>query len=279
MEQISRRSVLTTVGGMAGAAALAGCADEDEPSLSDTSSTTYHSADDGGGDSSSSSSSKGDGDTGGKSSSGELTEVALDPPEELANRWAAYAAVWTAVNAGGSDSGPRVEDRDWIYEMEVGEWAWLVRFTDGRAVLVGQGNPDERRGAEQEKKARAALVAGAPSWWRTYEKVVPEFNSVGFVLGWDGKTWQRAGGDGAGGFDALTFYPKSAALLGERLAQWGSEGKSGYSGKARVAADRVMKAGPKVTAAQLKALGPGLDADRLSAAVKAAKAFRGRGKH
>lgn len=273
MEQISRRRVLT-VGGLAGAVALTGCADEDEPSLSDTPSTTYHSADDG----DSATSSEGSGDTGTSSPAG-LTEVALDPPEELQNRWAAYAAAWTAVDAGGGgDSGPRVEGRDWIYEMEVGEWAWLVRFSDGRAVLVGQGNPDERRDAAQEKKARAALVAGAPSWWRTYEDVVPEFNSVGFVLGWDGKKWQRAG-DAGGGFDALTFYPKSAALLGERLAQWGSEGESGYSGQARVAADRVMKAGAKVTATQLKALGPGIDDKRLKDGVEAAKAFRGKGRH
>ena len=127
---------------------------------------------------------------------------------------------------------------------------------------------------------RAALVAGAPSWWKTYEKVVPEFNSVGFVLGWDGKKWQRAGGTGArGGFDSLTFYLDSTERLGEQLARWGSEGKSGYSGSGKAAADRVIKAGSKVTASQLKALGPGINAKHLSAATKAAKAFAGKGKH
>lgn len=277
MEQISRRSVLTTIGGLAGATALTGCADDAEPSLADTKSTTYDYGDDGPASSSSSTAgASGDGGT-----SGELTTVSLDPPEDLQNRWAAYAAVWTAADIGaGDDHGPRAEGGDWVYLMEVGEWAWLVRFTDGRAVLAGQGNPDTRRGAKEEKEARAALVAGAPSWWKTYEKVVPEFNSVGFVLGWDGKKWQRAGGTGArGGFDSLTFYLDSTERLGEQLARWGSEGKSGYSGSAKAAADRVIKAGPKVTASQLKALGPGINAKHLSAATKAAKAFAGKAKH
>ncbi|WP_435201817.1 hypothetical protein [Janibacter sp. GS2] len=274
MEQISRRSVLTTIAGLSGAAALTGCSDETEPSLADQKSTTYDYGDD-----APSSSSTAEASGGG--TTGALTTVDLDSPEDLRNRWAAYVAVWTAADIGvADDHGPRAEDGDWVYVMEVGEWAWLVRFADGRAVLAGQGNPDTRRDDAQEKEARAALLAGAPSWWKAYEKVVPEFNSVGFVLGWDGKKWQRAGAPGArGGFGALTFYLATAERLGEQLARWGSEGRTGYTGSARVAADRVMKAGPKVTAAQLKALGPGVDARRLSAATKAARAFGGKGTH
>lgn len=275
MEQISRRSVLTTIAGLSGAAALAGCSDEAEPSLADQKSTTYDYGDDA---PSSSPTSAASGDA---STAGALTTVELDSPEDLRNRWAAYVAAWTATNIGaGDEHGPRAEGGDWVYVMEVGEWAWLVRFADGRAVLAGQGSPDTRRSAAQEKKARAALLAGAPSWWKAYEKVVPESNSVGFVLGWDGKKWQRAGAPGTrGGFEALTFYPVSAGRLGEQLTRWGSKGESGYSGSARVAADRVMRAGPEVTASQLTALGPGVDARRLSAATKAAQAFEGKGKH
>lgn len=275
MEQISRRTVLTAIGGLTGATVLAGCADEAEPGLSDKDSTTYHYGDGAGG--SSASSGSGDASSGGE---GKLSAVTLDSPDDLQNRWAAYAAVWTAANISGDGTGPRVEGRDWIYEMEVGEWAWLVRFADGRALLVGQADPDTRRDETEEKQARAAITAGAPSWWQTYEKVVPEFNSVGFVIGWDGKKWQQAGEPGArGGFAALTFYLSSSRRLGEQMARWASGGSTGYSGSARVAADRIMKAGPKVTVAQLKALGPDLEAKRLSAGVKAAQAFTGKGKH
>lgn len=285
MEQISRRSVLTAISGLAGATALTGCADDAEPSLADTKSTTYDYGDDG---SSSSPTAEASGDegsggegSGGEETAAELTTVSLDSPDDLQNRWAAYVAVWTAANIGTRDDhGPRAEGGDWVYLMEVGEWAWLVRFRDGRAVLAGQGNPDTRRDAKQEKEARAALVAGAPSWWKTYEKVVPEFNSVGFVLGWDGKKWQRSGGSGArGGFDALTFHLASSERLSDQLARWGSKGQSKASRSAKAAADRVITAGPKVTASQLKALGPGIDTKRLSAATKAARAFAGKGKH
>lgn len=278
MEHISRRTMLTAIGGLTGAAALAGCADEDEPSLSEQKSTTYHYSDDEG--SSGDASGSGSGEGGESGGTGELTTVTLDSPDELQNRWAAYAAVWTAANLSGAGTGPRVEGGDWIYEMEVGEWAWLVRFADGRALLVGQGDPDTRRDAQEEKQARAAITAGAPSWWETYDKAVPEFNSVGFVIGWDGKKWQQAGEPGArGGFSALTFHLESTKRLGEQMARWASGGDTGYTGSARVAADRIIKAGPKVTVAQLKALGPELQSARLSAAVKAAKAFTGKGKH
>lgn len=272
MEQISRRSMLTAIGGLSGAAVLAACSDEAEPSLGDDPSTTYHYADESGSGSSTSG-------TEGTEAKGELSTVTLDAPDDLQNRWAAYAAVWTAANISGEGTGPRVEGGDWVYEMEVGEWAWLVRRKDGKAVLVGQGEPDTRRSAAEEKKARSALLAGAPSWWQTYETAVPEFNSVGFILGWDGKKWQQAGAPGSrGGFAALTFYLASQERTGEQLARFASGGETGYSGSARVAADRIISAGPKVTASQLKALGPELDAKRLAAGVKAAKAFAGKGK-
>ncbi len=43
--------------------------------------------------------------------------------------------------------------------------------------------------------------------------------------------------------------------------------------------DAVLKAGPKVTAAQLRALGPGIKRAQLEPATKAARAFAGRGQH
>lgn len=272
MEQISRRSVLTAIGGVVGAGALAGCADDAEPGLADTTSTTYHRG-----------TQAAEGASGGESEtsrpSGRLTEVDLAPPDDLRDRWAAYAAMWRAAGISGGDGGPRAEGGDWIYEMETGQWAVLVRLKDGRAVLAGQADPDIRRGG-REKAARADLVAGAPSWWTTYREAVPDFNSLGFVLGWDGKRWQRsADAGGSGGFGQLTFYVASDEQLGEQLVRWGSSGEQGYSGSAKAAADRVMRAGPKVTAAQLKALGPGLSRENLAAAVKAAQAFEGKGKH
>jgi len=280
VEPISRRRVLTVIGGLTGAAALAACSQDEEPSLADTPSTTYHWGDDDPEDSATSSSTSSES----PSSGGGLTTVSLDAPDELRNRWAAYAAMWTAASISGEgtssdDTGPRAEGGDWIYEMETGQWAYLIRFTDGRALLAGQGNPDIRRGAKEEKAAREELVAGGPSWWKTFATVVPEFNSVGFVLGWDGKKWQRAAAAGGRGFAGLTFYIATPERLREQLATWGSGGTEGYSASAGQAADRVMKAGPKVTVAQLKALGPGMKSARLPDAVAVAKAFEGKGKH
>lgn len=287
MEQISRRTLLAAFGTI-GPVTVAGCSGGGAPDDGriDTSSTHYVGGAEtsgSGGSAPSGSASSGSGSGGsGSSTSAEpaLSRVDLPAPDELRNRWAAVAAGWVAAEVSDDGSGPRAEQGDWLYMQETGQWAHLVRFTDGRAVLVGQSEPDTLRNATQEKESRAALLAGAPSWWGTFEEVLPDNTPVGFVLGWDRKQWQQvAAAPTAGGFSTLLFYPESPELAGEWLLLWGREGEGEYSGAQKATADAVMRAGTQVNASQLQRLGPGMRTARLKDAVAAARAFAGAGRH
>lgn len=273
MEQISRRTVLTAVGAL-GTMTVAGCAD-DEPSQLDPSSTHVVEGDAGSGSSaspSSGSSSEGSDDA----SEGGMRQVQLDPPDSMRGRWAAYTAVVLAASDNSESS--RAEDGDWIFQHELGPWAMLVRFKDGKALLAGQANADVVRDLPQERKIRRALVAGAPTWWGEIDTALPDTARIGFVLGWDGKTWQGLA-PSVSNFGSLPFYPKSQQSCGEQLVMWGSKAEGRYSGSAKAAADAVMRAGTKVTAAQLKKLGPGIQSARVKGALAAAQAYEGKGKH
>lgn len=275
MEQISRRTLLAALGAVTTTSGLAACSGDEPASETLDPSSTLDTAP---GPPASPSPSSSEGSA--SASADRLQDVDLASPDELRDRWAAYAAMWIAAAVSEGGTGPRAEDGDWIYEMETGQWAYLIRYKDGRAVLAGQSNPDTSRDAAGEKKARAALLAGAPGWWGVVQEVLPKGAPLGFVMGWDGTAWRRLGtASSMGGFDALTFYVASAEAMGQELATWGSEGKKSYAGAAKASADLVMRAGTGVTVAQLKRLGPGMKAARLSAAVRAARAFEGKGKH
>ena len=47
-------------------------------------------------------------------------------------------------------------------------------------------------------------------------EALPDTARIGFVLGWDGKTWQGLA-PSVSNFDALPFYPKSQQACGEQL--------------------------------------------------------------
>lgn len=274
MEQISRRTVLTAMGAL-GTMTVAGCAD-DEPSQLDPSSTHVVKGDGGSGSPASGSSSTGSEGSGDASSEGGMRQVQLDSPDAMRGRWAAYTAVVLAASDNSESS--RAEDGDWIFQHELGPWAMLVRFKDGKALLAGQANADIVRDLTQEKKIRRALVAGAPKWWGALDTALPDTARIGFVLGWDGKTWQGLASS-VSNFDALPFYPKSQQACGEQLVMWGSEAEGSYTGSAKAAADAAMRAGTQLTAAQLKKLGPGIQSARVKGALTAAKAYEGKGKH
>lgn len=280
MEQISRRTLLTALGAGGATAALAGCSDDSsEPRTIDVSSTHYVEGSDAEpSEPADSQSSSGEPSSG--AGSGAMSTVKLAAPEELRGRWAAYTAMWIggAVSEGGT--GPRTKGGDWVYEMELGQWAYLIRFKNGRAVLAGQSNPDISRTPAAEKEERKALLAAGPKWWGVVDDVLPGAAPLGFVMGWDGKEWTRsADAPTNGGFDAMAFYVESDQAMGQQLAMWGTKATKDYSGSVKAAADLVMKAGPSVTVAQLKRLGPGMQPARLPAAVKAAGAFKGKGTH
>ncbi|WP_338538985.1 hypothetical protein N5P18_05800 [Janibacter terrae] len=274
MEQISRRALLAALGA-AGSTALTACA-EDEPPV-EIGSTTHTPA--GGGDPVG-----GSGGDEGPSSSGPTSMVPVDlaSPDDLRDRWAAYAAMWVGAGVSEGGTGPRATDGDWVYEMEIGQWGYLVRLEDGRAVLAGQSNPDTRRDAAAEKRNRETLLGQGPSWWGVVDDVLPATAHLGFVIGWDGKRWTRSSAaPTGGGYDSFVFYVATAKDLGQILVRWGSNGQQEYTGTggARAAADTVMAQGTRVTSSQLRRLGPGMRSSRLPAATAAARAFEGRGRH
>lgn len=274
MEQISRRTLLAAIGAV-GTTAVAGCSDDSEPV--DIASTHRVGGDKGSG--SDSGSGSGSSSDSASPTDSALQTVELDPPDTLRGRWAAIAAVWTAVEVSDDGSGPRATNGDWEYSMELGEWAHLLRYSDGRALLVGQSDPDLMRSVTDEKKMRKALTAGAPTWWNDADELLPSNASVGFVLGWDRKRWQRVSGvPSEGGFDKMTFYPRDDDTTIEWLLLWGQEGESEHSSALRSAAAAVIKAGTRVNMSQLQRLGPGMQADQLKDAVAAAKAFEGKGR-
>lgn len=275
MEQISRRALLAALGA-AGSTALTACAEDEPPQ--EIGATTYTPAGGGSGGGS------GGEEPSGSSTSGRATMVPVDlaSPDDLRDRWAAYAAMWVGAAISGGGTGPRATEGDWIYEMEIGQWAYLVRMKDGRAVLAGQSDPDTRRDAAAEKRNRQTLLGQGPSWWGVVDDVLPATANLGFVIGWDGKRWTRSSAaPTGGGYDSFVFYVATAKDLGQILVRWGSNGQQEYTGTggARAAADTVMAQGTRVTSSQLRRLGPGMRSSRLPAATAAARAFEGRGRH
>lgn len=261
---ISRRTVIAALG-LGTGAAITGCSDDPEsdapPPQSSTIGTVEPSA-------SSSTTSE--------SPSGEATSatVELPSPDEMEGPWAAYAAVWAATQSSDR-GGPRAIEGDWYYETAFGHWAMLLRSRKGRAVLAGSSDPSVQRSASEEKEHRQRLLAGGETWWGDGLKALPPHGRIGFLCAWDGKEWrQTADVDGPGGLGPLELLVDSAEETGSALVDLATAGGEKYQGAAKLAADAVVKAGPKVTEAQLTKLGKQVtDAE---AGVEAAKAFGAR---
>jgi hypothetical protein len=144
-----------------------------------------------------------------------LVPIDLPTPNELRNRWAAYAAVMAAL--GFSDLCNATPQR-WHYDDAGGNWAELVLVDDGRALLFGHdGEYSEtyfREAAAYFQEEETNLLADAPDWWGS---VLPQGEDlwIGFVYGFDGSTWQRAAYDLEDGFGSVG----NPAVSNERLEE------------------------------------------------------------
>jgi len=203
----------------------------------------------------------------------ELLAVDLPPLDVLRGRWAAVAAVTTAL--GFPDVARADDATSWRWDDGGGNWAAVTVLDLDRALLAGWDRtapgrltrrPDGEPGGE--------LLAGAPDWWAQPLRGVSA--EVAFVLGWDVSGWWRAPGVLPGG--GLAGVPVDAEQLygvvdsyvegvadDQGLGDWRTPWPS-------VAA--LGAAGPHLTVEQLAdVLGP-LRAD-LPAGVVAAGRFAG----
>lgn len=263
-------------------APLAACAAEPEPlerSGSATSTPTGSPTPDGAA-SSSSGAPSGEGSTGagsGSSTAGSLERIDLPGLDELAGRWAAYAAVW----AGGefsSGGGPSADRGDWLYEDMFGQWGFLTRFADGRAVMVGSARPGEVREVAKEREARSAMLAGAPSWWATGLQPIDPATTIHFVCGYDDGRWRQVAGasESTSGIGALNFVLRTERAVLDEMVLMANTGAPDQPARARAAARTLVRAGARATAAQVEAVGRDIRDPRAGASAAALFATPGR---
>ncbi|OAB88891.1 hypothetical protein AWH69_03745 [Janibacter melonis] len=213
----------------------------------------------------------------GSGTSGTLEQVDLPRVVELAGRWAAYAAIW----AGGefsSGGGPSADDGDWLYEDMFGQWAFLTRFADGRAVMVGSARPGEVRPAADEASAREAMLSGAPAWWETGLQQIDPATTIHFVCGYEDGRWREVSGasDRAGGIGSLNFVLRTERQVVDEMVLMANTGVADRPARAKAAARALVRAGSTATAAQVDAVGPDIRDARAGAAAAALFAAPGR---
>jgi hypothetical protein len=204
-----------------------------------------------------------------------LVPVDLPTPNELRNRWSAYAAVMAALGFGDLCNAT---PQRWHYDDAGGNWAELVLLDDGRALLFGHdGEYSEtyfREAAAYFEEEETDLLADAPDWWGS---VLPQGEDlwIGFVYGFEHDAWQRADYDLEDGFESVGNPALSEGrfhdLVGEFIRGRGTDaGVDHTPGSAAVA--KLVERGPLVTTEDLAAVFGPVSGD-LPAGVSAAKAF------
>jgi hypothetical protein len=204
-----------------------------------------------------------------------LVPVDLPAPNELRNRWAAYAAVMAALGFGDLCNAT---PQRWHYDDAGGNWAELILLHDGRALLFGHdGEYSEtyfREAAAYFEEEETNLLADAPDWWGS---VLPQGEDlwIGFVYGFEGDVWQRADYDLEDGFESVGNPAFSDARLQDLVAEFirgrGTDAGVDHSPDC-IAVAKLVERGPSLTTEDLAAVFGPVSGD-LSAGVSAAQAF------
>lgn len=207
-----------------------------------------------------------------------LVTLDLPRPDELRNRWAAYAAVLTALGFGDGCHAARGR---WHFDDGGGNWADLTLLPDGRAVLYGRDHEysDTYYGPHAQAAGQPAtdILAGAPDWWlASIPPVEAGDYGPGFIYGFDGERWQRAAYDTPDGFGSVGLPALSDDAVFDAITEHidGEAFEAGGDGHQPDRSDlrALTKAGPAMSSDQLDAvLGP-VRGD-INAGVSAARKF------
>lgn len=143
-----------------------------------------------------------------------LVPLDLPDPTTWRGRWAALAAVQAA---SGHGERCRALWPLWHYDDGHGSWADLHHLDEGRAVLLGQDRNDSEtfyaEASDFFEEKETDLLAGAPEWWGPPVRRVRDAELfLGFVYGYDGSTWHRAGYELDDGFTSVGLPVLTTAL-------------------------------------------------------------------
>ncbi len=196
--------------------------------------------------------------------------VDLPPLDQLRDRWAAVAAVVTAL---GFPDVAHARGDVWRWDDGGGNWAQLARLGPDRAVLYGWDRASPGRLSRRpDGRPTGELLTGAPDWWAGPLRAAE--GDVAFVLGWDGTVWTRSSADlpdrawSGLPVDAEELY----GVVDSYVEGVGDDQGLGDWRTPWPAVAALGVAGPELTVQQLAdVLGP-LTAD-LPAGVVAARAF------
>lgn len=204
----------------------------------------------------------------------ELTVVDLPSLDLLRDRWAAAAAVVTAL--GFPQTASARGDR-WRLDDGGGNWAEVVLLAPDRAVLLGWDREAVTRLSRRpDGEPTGELLTDAPDWWSEPLRALDPAVEVSFVLGWDGTAWSRVPSDLVDGSTRVGLPVDAETLYG--LVDTYAEGVADDQGLGEwrapwPAVAALGAAGPELTVQQLAdVLGP-LEAD-LPAGAVAAQRFR-----
>lgn len=203
----------------------------------------------------------------------------MPSPAQLRPRWAAFAAVLAGLGPRWAD-GAHASDGTWHYDDGGGNWADLCVTPAGHAVLVGHDHEysDTYFGhaAEYFEEPHTDLLAGAPAWWSA--AIAPYLDDItgrsiwiGFIYGFDGRSWSRADYEVDDGFRSLAV----PFLSDERTVEQIVEHLSGSAPGTAIDLEAVralVTMGPDVDRTTLDRLSRGRELD-TGAALSAARAF------
>lgn len=121
-----------------------------------------------------------------------LLTVDIQSPREMRGGWAAHSAI---VAAGGDTVHSVATANQWVYDDGAGNLACLRFHTKDKLILIGNGEASVtyfKVPCEYQVDNNVDLLFGAPEWWGFDLNPRPFGDWIGFLYGWDGKTWQRA---------------------------------------------------------------------------------------
>ena len=159
-----------------------------------------------------------------------LIDIDLPAPAALRGGWAALAAVCASR---GWTRDVRAEADQWLFHDGGGNWACLRFVEKDKILLVGHDHEYSEtyygEAASYFEEKETDLLDGAPAWWRTKIDPLPFGDWIGFVYGWNGRTWQRAAYDLPDGFEELGLLNACSVSGTDGLAEFAA-GAPGLQG-------------------------------------------------